>query len=195
MHVSFHNPFLLFWDISCGYYDPTTKQPTYTYCGIDDAKQKEEFLEYPGSVLTYEDCGNQSRSISLNFCRRVEATKKRSKLQVPRILTPHQSQLEVGGASLNKKMILQRYRHKCTAALHVLWRTQILRLFVAFQFSESDADKFFAPETWLLGKVAIIWKPLISAEGKKVRGIERGGGCHDDLLPLLCILTHRVMRA
>ena len=92
-----------FRDLSCGYYDPTTNQPTYTYCGIDDAKQKAEFLEYPGSVLTYEDCGNQSRSISLNFCRRVEATKKRSKLQVPRILTPHQSQLEVGGASLNKK--------------------------------------------------------------------------------------------
>ena len=82
---------------------PASKQPTYTYCGIDDAKQKADFLEYPGSVLTYEDCGNQSRSISLNFCRRVEATKKRSKLQVPRILTPHQSQLEAGGASLNKK--------------------------------------------------------------------------------------------
>ena len=70
------------------------------------------------------------------------------------------------------------------------------QLFAAFRFSESDAYKLFAPETWLLDR----WEGrdnrnlLISAEAKKFGAL--GGGCRGDPLPLRTVhLTHRVMQA
>ena len=58
------------------------------------------------------------------------------------------------------------------------------QLFVAFRFSETDAYKLFAPETWLLRSLEgrDNRNLLISAEAKKFGGI--GGGCHGDPSPL-----------
>ena len=62
----------------------------------------------------------------------------------------------------------------CSACFMVHPDSEISQLFAAFRFSESDAYKLFAPETWLLDR----WEGrdnrnlLISAEAKKFGGIE-----------------------